>query len=193
MDPIEGEEELLHTAVEAVLQSCGTGRESLIPVLQGVQGRLGYLPRLAMERIAEAMQLPEVEVFGVGTFYNQFRLNPPGKHQVKVCMGTACHMMGGHIILESFERRLSIHEGETTPDREYSLERVACVGCCALAPVVVVDEKVEARVSPIRVDGILLTFEIENKEQEAEQQREAGQQETGQQETGQEREEGRQQ
>jgi NADH-quinone oxidoreductase subunit E len=187
MDPIEGEEELLHTAVEAVLQSCGTGRESLIPVLQGVQGRLGYLPRLAMERIAEAMQLPEVEVFGVGTFYNQFRLNPPGKHQVKVCMGTACHMMGGHIILESFERRLSIHEGETTPDREYSLERVACVGCCALAPVVVVDEKVEARVSPIRVDGILLTFEIEKKEQEAEQQREAGQQETGQ-----EREEGRQ-
>ncbi|MGD0621750.1 MAG: NADH-quinone oxidoreductase subunit NuoE [Thermacetogeniaceae bacterium] len=193
MDPIEGEEELIHAAVEAVLQSCGTRRESLIPVLQGVQDRLGYLPRPAMERIAEAMQLPKVEVFGVGTFYNQFRLNPPGKHRVKVCMGTACHMMGGHIILESFERRLSIHEGETTPDREYSLERVACVGCCALAPVVVVDEKVEARVSPIRVDGILLTFEIENKEQEAEQQREAGQQETGQQETGQEREEGRQQ
>lgn len=176
MDLIEGEEELIHTAGGAVLQSCGTGRESLIPVLQGVQDRLGYLPRLAMQRIAGDMQLPEVEVFGVGTFYNQFRLNPPGKHRVEVCLGTACHMMGGHIILESFERRLSIHEGETTPDREYSLERVACVGCCALAPVVVVDEKVEAKVSPIRVDGILLTFEIEKKEQETEQQREAEQQ-----------------
>jgi len=172
MDLIEGEDEPIRTAVGAVLQSCGAGRESLIPVLQGVQDRLGYLPRLAMQRIAEALQLPEVEVFGVGTFYNQFRLNPPGKHQVKVCMGTACHMMGGNIILESFERRLSIHEGETTPDREYSLERVACIGCCALAPVVVVDEKVESKVSPIRVDGILLTFEIENKEQDAERQRE---------------------
>ncbi len=176
MSLIEGEEESINTAVGAVLLSSGTERESLIPVLQGVQDRLGYLPRLAMQRIAGAMQLPEVEVFGVGTFYNQFRLNPPGKHQVKVCMGTACHMMGGNIILESFERRLSIHEGETTPDREYSLERVACVGCCALAPVVVVDEKVEAKVSPIRVDGILLTFEIEKKEQDVEQQREAGQQ-----------------
>jgi NADH-quinone oxidoreductase subunit E len=174
MDLIKGEEELIRTGVEAVLQSRGAGRESLIPVLQGVQDRLGYLPRLAMQQIAGALQLPEVEVFGVGTFYNQFRLNPPGKHQVKVCMGTACHMMGGNIILESFERRLSIHEGETTPDREYSLERVACVGCCALAPVVVVDEKVEAKVSPIRVDGILLTFEIEKKEKEAERQREEG-------------------
>jgi NADH-quinone oxidoreductase subunit E len=161
MNPVEGEDESIRTAVGTVLQRCGTGRESLIPVLQGVHDALGYLPRLAMQRIAEAMQLPEVEVFGVGTFYNQFRLSPPGKHQVKVCMGTACHMMGGRIILECFERRLSIHEGETTPDREYSLERVACVGCCALAPVVVVDEKVDARVSPIRVDGILLTHEIE--------------------------------
>ncbi len=174
MDLVEGEEEMIHATIGAVLQSCGTGRESLIPVLQGVQERLGYLPRLAMQQIAAAMQLPEVEVFGVSTFYKQFRLNPPGKHPVKVCMGTACHMMGGRIILESFERRLSIHEGETTPDREYSLDRVACIGCCALAPVVVVDEKVETKVSPIRVDGILLTFEIEKKQQEAGQQREEG-------------------
>lgn len=171
MDRIEGEEELIRTTVAGVLQSHGNEREVLIPVLQGVQEKLGYLPRLAMQQIAEAVQLPEVEVFGVGTFYNQFRLNPPGKHQFKVCMGTACHMLGGRIILESFERRLSIREGETTQDREYSLERVACIGCCALAPVVVVDEKVEAKVSPIRVDGILLTFEIE-KEQHQEEGRE---------------------
>ena len=130
-------------------------RESHYP---DVQERLGYLPGEAMEQIAVAMQIPEVDVYGVATFYNQFRLNPPGKHQIKVCMGTACHMMGGHIILDSFERRLEIKEGETTPDREFSLERVACVGCCALAPVVIVDENVEAKVAPIRVDGILFSF-----------------------------------
>ncbi|NPV28368.1 MAG: NADH-quinone oxidoreductase subunit NuoE [Firmicutes bacterium] len=156
-----GELEMIRNEVEAVLQRYGVERENLIPILQEVQNRLGYLPKEAMQQIAENMKIPEIDVYGVGTFYNQFRLNPPGKHQIKVCMGTACHMMGGHIILDSFERRLNIKEGETTPDREFSLERVACVGCCALAPVVVVDEKVESKVSPIRVDGILLTFEIE--------------------------------
>ncbi len=174
MDPSADEQELIRAAVGTVLQDLGIERASLIPILQGVQNRLGYLPSLAMRQVAEALQLPEVEVFGVGTFYNQFRLNPPGKHQIKVCMGTACHMMGGHIILESFERRLSILEGETTPDREYSLERVACVGCCALAPVVVVDDNVEARVSPIRVDGILLTFDIERQQEERQEKREEG-------------------
>lgn len=168
MELQDGEAEMIRAEVEGVLQRYGLERENLIPILQDVQSKLGYLPKEAMQQISEAVKIPEVDVYGVGTFYNQFRLNPPGKHQIKVCMGTACHMMGGHIILESFERRLEIKEGETTPDREFSLERVACVGCCALAPVVVVDEKVEAKVSPIRVDGILLTFEIEKKSGEIE-------------------------
>lgn len=163
MELHESEAEMIHQEVNAALQIHGWERESLIPVLQYVQSRLGYLPREAMQQISEALKIPYVDVYSVATFYNQFRLNPPGKHQIKVCMGTACHMMGGHIILESFERRLGIKEGETTPDREFSLERVACVGCCALAPVVVVDERVEAKVSPIRVDGILLAYEIEKK------------------------------
>lgn len=166
VDLREDELEVIRAETEAILKQHGTERQDLIPVVQKVQERLGYLPKEAMQQIAEAMKIPEVDVYGVATFYNQFRLNPPGKHQIKVCMGTACHMMGGHIILDSFERRLEIKEGETTPDREFSLERVACVGCCALAPVVVVDEKVEAKVSPIRVDGILLAFEIQKAEQE---------------------------
>lgn len=153
----------IRSVVEDALQRNGVERQNLIPVLQDVQAKLGYLPEEAMKQIALALGVPEVDVYGVGTFYNQFRFNPPGKHQIKVCMGTACHMMGGRIILDSFERRLQIKEGETTPDREFSLERVACVGCCALAPVVVVDDKVEARVSPIRVDGILLGFELEKR------------------------------
>jgi NADH-quinone oxidoreductase subunit E len=168
LELLEGELEQIQRETENILSRHGTERQELIPVIQDVQGRLGYLPQPAMEQIAAAFKLPAVDVYGVATFYNQFRLNPPGKHQIKVCLGTACHMLGGHIILDSFERRLGIKEGETTPDREFSLERVACVGCCALAPVVVVDEKVEAKVSPIRVDGILLAFEIEKKEQEKE-------------------------
>jgi NADH-quinone oxidoreductase subunit E len=160
---LEGEEELIYSEVDSIFQELTPERENLIPVLQETQKRLKYLPKLAMQKIAEKIGIPEVDVYSVATFYNQFRLYPPGKNQIKVCMGTACHMMGGHIILESFERRLGIKEGETTPDREFSLERVACVGCCALAPVVVVNEKVEPKVSPIRVDGILLSYEIEKK------------------------------
>jgi NADH-quinone oxidoreductase subunit E len=142
-------------------------RENLIPILLQVQEELGYLPALAMEQIAAALQVPAVDIYGLATFYNQFRLHPPGKHQVKVCMGTACYMVGGRIALECFERRLEISEGETTPDRKFSLERVACVGCCTMAPVVVVDKQVEGRVTPTRVDGILLSYETEDQTETA--------------------------
>lgn len=173
MELMEGELEIIRAEVEKVLAKHDSDREKLIPILQDVQGKLGYLPKEAMLQIAGAIKIPEVEVYAVGTFYNQFRLTPPGKHQIKVCMGTACHMTGGQIIMESFERRLEIQEGETTPDREFSLERVACVGCCALAPVVVVNDKVESKVRPTRVDGILLGFEMEKQaEEKAKQQKE---------------------
>lgn len=156
MELLEGELEQITEAVKDVLAKHNSDREKLIPILQDIQTKLGYLPKEAMLQVAEAVNIPEVEVYGVGTFYNQFRMNPPGKNQIKVCMGTACHMSGGRIIMDSFERRLEINEGETTPDREFSLERVACVGCCALAPVVTVNEELEAKVRPTRVDGILL-------------------------------------
>ena len=156
MELLEDELEQVQSVVEKVLEKFDSDSEQLLPILQAVQGQLGYLPGEAMKMIADAVEIPEVDVYGVGTFYNQFRLNPPGKNQVKVCMGTACHMTGGKIIMDSFERRLEIEEGETTEDREFSLERVACVGCCALAPVVLVNDEVEAKVRPTRVDGILL-------------------------------------
>lgn len=171
MELMAGELEKIGTEVELVLDKHDFDREKLIPILQDVQDKLGYLPKEAMRQIAEGIKIPEVEVYGVGTFYNQFRMNPPGKHQFKVCMGTACHMSGGHIIMESFERRLEIKEGETTPDREFGLERVACVGCCALAPVVVVDEEVEAKVRPTRVDGILLGYDLEKQAAERQKQK----------------------
>ena len=135
---------------------------------------MGYLPGPAIHRIAAAAAVPAVEVYGLATFYNQFRLHPPGEQQVKVCMGTACYMAGGRIAMECFERRLGIKEGETTADRKFSLERVACVGCCSLAPVVVVGDRVEGRVTPTRVDGLILEFENEAKEQEKKREAAAG-------------------
>jgi NADH-quinone oxidoreductase subunit E len=135
--------------------------ESLIPLLQKIQETLGYLSGEAMEMVASHLGIPGSEVYGVATFYNQFRFHPPGKHPVKVCEGTACHVRGAGIILESWERRLNIKVGQTTPDREFSLDRVACVGCCALAPVTVVGEKVHGCMAPTKVDGLLLAFQLE--------------------------------
>jgi NADH-quinone oxidoreductase subunit E len=144
-----------------ILKGFSRKRPNLIPILQKVQGKLGYLPREAMTEIADYLNIPAIDVYGVVTFYNQFRLNPPGKHSIKVCLGTACHMKGGYITLDAWERRLNIIPRQTTEDREFDLETVACVGCCTMAPVTVVDNKPEGRVEPTRVDGILLAFERE--------------------------------
>lgn len=114
VEPIDAGAKSIEDVVSGVFKKHTPERENLIPVLQEVQAELGYLPVSAMEQIAQALKIPDVDVYSVATFYNQFRLNPPGRHQIKVCMGTACHMMGGQIILESFERRLGIKEGETT-------------------------------------------------------------------------------
>ena len=110
--------------------------------------------------------IPVSEVYGVATFYNQFRFNPPGRHPVKVCMGTACHVKGGDIILENFERRLAIREGETTEDREFSIERVACVGCCALAPVALIGEEVHGHMAPSKVEGLFSRIQIQKEIEE---------------------------
>lgn len=143
-----------------VLASRSRERGKLIPILQDIQAKFGYLPREAMLETANFLHIPESEVYSVATFYNQFRFVPPGKHQVKACLGTACQIKGGRIILEAWQRELDIKMGETTADREFSLERVACVGCCAMAPVTVVDDTVEGKVSPTRVKGILLAFDL---------------------------------
>ena len=141
---------------------------NLIPILQQIQSELGYLPHEAMLEVARFLNIPEVDVYSVATFYNQFRLTPPGKHSIRVCMGTACHVKGGHITLAAWERRLKIGPGETTPDREFDLDTVACVGCCAMAPVTVVEHKVEGKADPTRVDGILLSYRLQKEKEEKE-------------------------
>jgi len=153
--------ELVPQETRQILKKFSRKRGNLIPILQKVQGRLGYLPREAMLEIAEFLNIPDIDVYSVVTFYNQFRLTPPGRHSIRVCLGTACHMKGGYITLDAWKRRLSIGRGETTPDREFDLDTVACVGCCTMAPVTVVDNKPQAKVEPTKVDGILLAFEWE--------------------------------
>jgi len=141
-----------------ILSGFSRKRDKLIPILQAVQGKLGYLPRETMQVVAEFLDIPEMDVYSVVTFYNQFRLNPPGKHSIRVCLGAACQMKGGYIALDAWKRRLGIGPGETTEDREFDLDTVACVGCCTMAPVTVVDDKPEAKADPTRVDGLLLSF-----------------------------------
>jgi len=144
-----------------ILKRYGRKQENLVPILQKVQDKLGYLPKEAMLEIARFLNIPGMDVYSVITFYNQFRLNPPGKHSIRVCLGTACHMRGGYITLDAWKRRLGIDRGETTADREFDLDSVACVGCCVMAPVTVVDGKPQGKVEPTKVDGLLLSFEQE--------------------------------
>ncbi|MHC1742950.1 MAG: NADH-quinone oxidoreductase subunit NuoE [Syntrophobacteraceae bacterium] len=158
------EEREMQEELQSLLAEFPHTRGHAIPILQTVQSRLGFLPPVAMHLVAEHLDLSASEIYGVATFYNQFRFHPPGKHQIKVCLGTACHVVGADIILENFERKLGIKDGETTADREFSLERVACVGCCALAPVAIVDEAAHGHMAPSKVEGILLGFEIEKEQ-----------------------------
>jgi NADH-quinone oxidoreductase subunit E len=154
--------------VTASLRDFEQERGRLIPILQMIQQRHAYLPHEAIKAVADHIGIAPCEVYGVATFYNQFRFHPPGDHPIKVCLGTACHVRGGGIILENFERKLGIQDGETTPNKEFSIERVACVGCCALAPVAVVGEQIHGHMAPSKVEGLILGFEIEKQKQERE-------------------------
>jgi NADH-quinone oxidoreductase subunit E len=148
-------------AIAEILSSHEKEERNLIPLLQEVQTRLGYLPRKALQKIAGFLGMPAVEVWGVATFYNQFRFVPLGKYHTMVCMGTACHLAGGKLILEALERELDIKVGETTEEGNFSLERVACIGCCMLAPVVVIKDKIYPRMTPFKMEEALIPYKQE--------------------------------
>ena len=154
--------------LQAQIKTIPGGRGRLIPLLQMAQQIMGYLPQEALSLVADHLRITHSDVYGVASFYNQFRFNPPGKNPVKVCMGTACHVRGGEIILENFERKLEIAEGQTTPDREFSIERVACVGCCALAPVALVGETLHGHMAPSKVEGLVLRVHLEREKAQRE-------------------------
>jgi len=159
------EEDGIVEKTREILLAIDSKQRSLIPILQRIQAEFGYLSSPAMLETARFLDIPEIDVYSVATFYNQFRLTPPGKHSIRVCMGTACHVKGGRITLAAWQRRLKIGPGETSPDREFDLDTVACVGCCVMAPVTVVDHKVEGKADPTRVDGILLSFQLQKEKE----------------------------
>ena len=128
---------------------------ALIPILQKVQEKVGYLPEEAISKVAAFTKMSESEIFGVASFYAQFYFTRRGKHTLKVCLGTACHVRGGERILDEVKRELGVESGETTKDYKFSLERVACFGACALAPVMVIDENVYGRMTIAKARDIV--------------------------------------
>ena len=146
------EAEEMHLAMDNILAGYKGRDMELIPILQDVQKKFGYLPEDGMKIVARFLRIPESSVYGVATFYEQFRFTPVGKTKITVCRGTACHVRGAQELITSIENRLDIEEGETTEDGEYTLETAACIGCCALAPCAVVGEEVEANLTPSKMN-----------------------------------------
>ena len=144
--------------ISAIRQEFKGERKDLVPVLQRLQEQDGYLRPDAVRSISRWLKISENEIFGVATFYAQFRFHPPGKHNIRVCMGTACHVVGARNFVEVLKADLNLSPGETTRDGKFSLERVACLGCCALAPVVVVNDEVHGRMNRVKFTELLETL-----------------------------------
>jgi NADH:ubiquinone oxidoreductase subunit E len=139
----------------------------LIQILQEVQEVFDYLPQKVVEYIAKQMKISEHKIYSVATFYSQFKFIKPGKHIIRVCMGTACHVLGAQSLLNKLSNVLEVNPGETTEDGLFSLEQVYCLGCCALAPVMVIDEEVYGNMTAAKVNKILRKFRKEENKQKA--------------------------
>ena len=152
--------------IATILSSFEGQGDDVIPILQKVQEELGYLPEESMEKISRHTGVPMSKVYGVATFYTMFRFKPVGKNHVCICRGTACHVRGADQILEHVSRHMGIEEGDTSEDGLFSLETVACLGCCALAPVMTINHKVHGRLTPKKATRILKACEKEEKEEQ---------------------------
>ena len=155
--PFRGTQEQ-EKALDKIIADHKDMQGALMPVLQQAQELYGYLPIEVQTRIAEGLGISLEEVYQVVTFYAQFSLNPNGKHRVAVCLGTACYVKGAQTILEELEKQLGVKAGGTTPDGVFTLEATRCLGCCGLAPVIVVDEDVYGRLVPADIKGILAKY-----------------------------------
>lgn len=151
----------LDEQVTALAEKHGRTRSALIPILQDIQHEQGYLSREAVISIAAQLDLPVSKIYGVATFYNQFRFQAPGRFHIQVCRGTACHVKGSQTVLEAVKRELKIEPGQTTRDGLFSLEVVACIGACGLAPVIAVNGEFHASVQPEQIRKILNAYRKE--------------------------------
>ena len=132
--------------------------EAVIPLLQAVQDREGYLSQESLAQVARHARTPLSRVYAVATFYSQFRLDRPGKHLIRVCQGTACHVLGATEILDQLKERLEVGEGGTTADGEFTLETVRCLGCCSLAPAMMIDQRTYGRLTRKRIDDVIASL-----------------------------------
>lgn len=145
--------------LDAILDKYKGYDGALIPVLQQAQHAHGYLSKEVLEYISKHMNIPMSQIYGVATFYSQFHLNPRGENIIKVCQGTACHVRGGKQILEKIESLLGVKAGETTKDLKFTLETVACIGACGLAPVIMINEDTHGRLTPDAMADIIKQYE----------------------------------
>lgn len=150
--------EITYDRLDEILLEHNFEEASLIAILQKVQDEAGFLPTYALKHLSENLDVSETRILALSTFYKSFSLVPTGRHKVGVCMGTACHIKGGQQMLEKLERDLGIKTDETTADRNFSLEAVRCLGCCSLAPVVRVGEKVYGRLNQQKVSRVLKEY-----------------------------------
>ena len=138
-----------------IVEPWRNGKGGLIPILQAVQEQMGYLPPEALETISREMKIPSSEIYGVATFYAQFHLKPRGRHVVRVCRGTACHVRGSLKILDSVKEITGVEENQTTEDLRFTLESVACIGACGLAPCIMINDDTHGRLVTSALKGIL--------------------------------------
>jgi NADH-quinone oxidoreductase subunit E len=142
-------------AIDAIVHKHNVEPGAVIPVLQEIQEAYGHVPPIAIQRVAEHMNIPASEIYGIVTFYAQFRLQPLGKNLVRVCHGTACHLSGAEMVAEALAQTTGAKEGETSPDDMFTVERVACLGCCSLAPCIMVNNETHGRLTLESVDKLV--------------------------------------
>ncbi len=146
--------------VDSLVKKHGEKKDALIPLLQDIQSDLNWLPEDVLKTVAEKLQIPLMDVYGVASFYRTFSLKPRGKHIITVCVGTACHVRGGQRIVDEIGRRLEVAPGETTQDKNFTLETVNCLGCCALGPIVMIDGEYYGEMTTRKVGPVLETYQV---------------------------------
>ncbi len=151
-----------HCKVDKIIECYSREKSALIAVLQEIENLCGYLPAWTLRQVSKKLEVPLIQVYGVASFYDAFHLTPRGKHVIRVCLGTACYLRGSTRVLEALERELGIKDGETTPDLEFSIQSVRCLGACALAPVTIIDERYFDKTTPTKINSVLKRVQKED-------------------------------
>ncbi len=156
----------MNSTIHEILKNYpNAGRDSLIPILQNVQEKMGFLSEESVIEVGKYLKMPSSKIFGVATFYNQFRFTQPGKYHIQVCRGTACHVLGSATVLDEIEKQLKVKTGQTTKDKLFSLEVVACIGACGLAPVISINGEFHAKVTTASIKDIIEDYRNREEQQ----------------------------